>query len=100
MISLPPTRRRPKGTYAALHWIVHEGDGDSLDQAAYKRTVSLFDLILLTSVNGAGMGCHDQDTISGRFWGSFDQRVLGEKNVCKLDPRVKRDAWLGLVPLW
>lgn len=84
--------RRPKGAHATLLWATHEGDSNSLDQTPHKGTISLFELVLLASVNSAGMGHECPDTISGRLQGSFDNCVLGEKNVCKFGSRVKRDG--------
>jgi len=98
VISLPSilfhivSGRCPKGAYTTLLWVTHEEDSDSLDQTPYKGTISLFELVLLTSVNSAGMGRHCPNTISGGFQGSFDNCVLGENNVCKFGSRVKRDG--------
>ena len=98
VISLPPilfhivSGRCPKGAHTALLWVAHEGDSDSLDQTSYKGAISLFELVLLASVNSAGMGHHCPDTIPRRLQGPFDKRVLGEKNICKLGSRVKRDG--------
>ena len=97
-VTLPPTLfqvfngGRPKSTHAALLSVAHEGNSDSLDQTVHMGTISSFELVLLISVDGAGMGSCGEDVISGRFQDSFDQRVLGEKDVWELGPRVECDS--------